>query len=341
MALINIISSNINNLINNHNNDNSAHLHIQQLIENSNSGLYPEVILPIVTNEYILKNNSTIITGNIVNNSLKFIVPYFGVWNICNLNQNVISSIEIDTVKQYKQDIFIQKKKFDYLYFLGDECANISGGWSIKDRAVKNTSSLYLQGAPTNASTDNHHAAHAFTNSSFDIRDKVYLGVYYTQGSAALGTTSNANKPFNIYSDFESENRLAYYTSNFSGWKIYDIKNLSSMKLHFYLNTWKSINSYCTAEIDRIVLFQEDDLQQLNNIAKTAYGSITDALNASSTLLGNKTIVQLLACEYTGSFMAQALNSSTFLNALKNSPYKNILLENEYWKPFLSRLGVN
>ena len=245
-----------------------------------------------------------------------------------------------DINNKYKQII-----NYKMLYDFGDECIDITGGWSndyVKTGGTftKNADNIYIQakgsyyeiGANTAKMIDLTPYKTAFINWNFSKSNSNYCiirmgcGTQKNQPMYAVGTVgclafkNTTEQTYDgLYNmDISSINRLAYFQ--------FMVQSMGS--------------SYAaTAIMYNFFLVKEDDWQTLAGIAGITASSIDDILTNSETLLSSKEAVSFMIKQCTGDFMVSAIQSSTFLTTLNNSEYKTKIYANEHWSKFLSMVA--
>ena len=272
---------------------------------------------------------------------------------------NVIRSsaiLEYPLIREYVGDKLVYGKapseqiiNYTMLYDNGDECTDITGGWTIisdtNGSVTKNTSNIYLKS----------YRAMAHTKLKINLAEYRSFGMFNTYMRGR--TTTAYNSQYVIYSpsgEYENGTNSAVFKEFAkAGWGT----SYSLNRTNNCANSAGYSNLYNTFSVDtenyigiisddsakqafiqmtNFTLFKEDDWQTLASIAGITASSI-DALLANSTnLLSNEDAVEFMIYNCTGTFMAKAIQSSTFLTALNNSSYNTTIQANEHWNKFLT-----
>lgn len=225
-----------------------------------------------------------------------------------------------------------------------NQCIDITGGFS-GCACTESGYSNYSTAAPTVNKTATYlQATRGASN---------YLGAMLTINSINITDYTK----YNVYGYFYSSGnqypwqqpvimtgRSGYVTSlkngtriqnaTKTGWLNTDLSTVTGngyigMEFYYYGIT-------TTCNIYYAVLFKSDDYITLAEHANITATSIADILTNSEILLNNKDAVNFMLKQCTGDFMAAAIQNSTFLTALENSPYKTIIQANEHWNKFLN-----
>ena len=277
----------------------------------------------------------------------------YGLWTVTATNgeQTATQDVLVDVAMEYEIEIDLPVN-YLMLYDYGDECMDVTGGWvasktatsGVTANATNTGTQLYIEVNPYN------NGANAFGNiamiESIDVADYLKLCVNYTQATIKLSTTSNANKPFHVHHNTLSDRedtttQLAYYQSSFDPeMKLYDIDQLSVLKVHFAYNCWQSIGSSAYVGINGVFVVKKDNWETLATKAGITANSMDDVLTNATTLLSNESAVKYMVSFCTGDFMASFVANADCLDALNNSPYADLVFENKHWKKFLAMVGV-
>ena len=239
-----------------------------------------------------------------------------------------------------------QKVNYTMLYYYGDECTDITGGWSIYGKyrsptISKNTDHLYI-----NISSGWKTGAFGMTN-SIDLTNFTCLLSLY-KGKSSVTTkviTVQTSKATNsTYGSLDNVTgrisylELPYTTASQSYLKSIDLSNVEG---NYFINCGLNIGTgnSCSLSVYALALVKEDDWQTLAEKAGITATSIDDILTNSTMLLSNEDAVEFMIYNCTGDFMASAIQSETFLTALNNSSYKTIIQANEHWNKFLNMVS--
>ena len=236
-----------------------------------------------------------------------------------------------------------QEINYTYLYDYGNECTDITGGWSGTTYSTgaawaKNTNHLYMKS----------YRASVYTLKAIDLTDYTYMiAVTETRGRTTTAYSSQifySNTTISASSGTISAGSWPNATSfnvNINGGAPYNffIPIKESLRNSRYL----AVSSDDSASLGYInlynmTIFKEDDCSKLAELIGLANDSIENIINHSKYLLNNEEAVRYMVKHYTGDFMARALGSEKFLLALESSPYKTIVHANKHWNQFLTML---
>ena len=242
-----------------------------------------------------------------------------------------------------------QKQLINYimLYDYGNECTDITGGWSGY-ACTTSTSSQYGKVAPTVTKNEDHiyvtkTAQNALgcllTANKIDVSDYVLFdlcGYFSSKGNqyawqhlAMVDGNSGVVSSIKKVGIVANNEKTGIATMDLS-----EINKSGYLGIEYY---YYGITTY--TKMYWAALFKADDWQTLANKAGIAASSIDDILTNSTTLLSNDEAVEFMIYRCTGNFMVSAVQSETFLTALNNSPYKTIIMANEHWAKFLNMIS--
>lgn len=230
-----------------------------------------------------------------------------------------------------------QLVNYTMLYDYGDECSDVTGGWTAKSfnttypsvgTLTKNADNLYYSVTGSNGSgiatvnlLDISNYKYFATLQKFKANSATWQAAYLTVGRndktyiehIKIGTSTQVTTPTLYKANIENvtENGCLATIINYTG----------------------NITLYCA------MLFKGDDWQTLSEKAGITATSIDDVLTNAETLLANEEAVEFMIYNCTGEFMISAVASETFLTALNNSQYKTIIWANEHWAKFLNMIS--
>ena len=230
------------------------------------------------------------------------------------------------------------------LYNRGDECADITGGWNgyacttsefpnynkMSPSLTKNTDHLNVTQNKSNA------LGALLTANKIDVSEYTKCSIYGYFSSR--GDQYAWQQLCMLNGNSGIVNTLApsiYCVSNSEATKIVsmDLSNVTDSGhigiLYYYYGVTSKTNLYYA------VLLKEDDWLSVSVLAGIAAESIDDLLSNSAILLTNKEAVEYMVKKCTGVFMMSAIQSETFMTALNNSAFKDIVYSNEHWAKFL------
>ena len=238
-----------------------------------------------------------------------------------------------------KNPEYEQLVNYTMLYDYGDECADLTGGWtggkyitnySSAGTYTKYSTYMYCKSGgsndlvsagfyTTNKINMSNYSKAVFNISQLKPSYVAYIAADTVQVNAAW--TQTVGKRFDT-----NENQYS------AGLHSLDVSTLTS-DLYVKFGCWAYAS---TIAVNLVFLVKPDDWQKLASIAGIAASSIDDILTNSITLLSNEAAVDFMIKQCTGDFMASAIQSTTFLTALNNSLYKTKIYANEHWNKFLA-----
>lgn len=259
------------------------------------------------------------------------------------LSSNIFYNVSYQrkAVEKYKQLI-----NYTMLYDYGDECTDITGGWTggkyITNYSSAGTytkydtymycksgtsSSLVSAGFYTvNQINMSDYSKAVFNISQLDPSYVAYIAVDTVQVNAAW--TQTVGKRFDT-----NENQHP------AGLHSLDVSTLTS-DLYVKFGCWAYASMIA---VDLVFLVKQDNWQTLYDMVglgsdqydETTYLPTDDITNAE-VILNSEEAVDFMIHNCTGSFMIDAINNDNFLTALSNSPYKTKIYANEHWNKFLA-----
>lgn len=252
-----------------------------------------------------------------------------------------------------------QLVNYTMLYDRGDECTDVTGGWgyylntgvdsyySDVGSLTKNTDNIQFLDTTT---TGSHTHDSLFTRSTIDISE--YVGALVSS-EVVSWTNSTTTYAYDLYFCLQTSPTNA--SSTYTKLKNMFLRNLAigkyahTIKFGEYTTTSLYVgivgnteNCSFDGRIHEVVLTKQDNWQDLCTIAGINPSNYTDEetlcsdSTAIATILSNRNAVKFMIYQCTGSFMANAISSSTFLTALNNSSYNTTIQANEHWNKFLS-----
>ncbi|MFQ6724349.1 MAG: hypothetical protein ACLRFE_03350, partial [Clostridia bacterium] len=257
---------------------------------------------------------------------------------------------------------------YTMLYDYGNECIDVTGGWNSDTlTAIKFNGTNMSKSGTAEKLADCLHMTQFNVTGTFkyvsfktvnqiDLSDFVVSFIKYNtqkvktgNAQAKLHITNNlnlgdVNKNYSHNWRLEASNLMNPEGANASIISYDDFgTNLKTINGNYYMiaSIFFGVSSdgrYETS-IYNMTLFKEDAWQTLASIAGISASSIDDILTIASTLLSIEEAVKFMIYNCTGSFMASAIQSSTFLTALNNSSYKTIIQANEHWAKFLALIS--
>lgn len=230
------------------------------------------------------------------------------------------------------------------LYDFGDECEDITGGWTSSgyssgtsgytiSAGTKNSDNLFVKpGGEKKLSVFG-------TANNILFSDYVMFGAFMKivgQGSFEV----KADKK--VYPNNVTNPPIAYIetTEGLTGW-VY-IESVSADSAYLLLKTQN--NSSRNATLWAAFVLKADNWQTLCSKAGLSAPTDLATLIANTTsitaILANKSAVSYMTSKCTGDFMASFVASADCLSALDASPHKDAVLANKHWAKFLAMVGV-
>lgn len=236
------------------------------------------------------------------------------------------------------------------LYDYGYECVDVTGGWS--------TYGLY--GSPTISKNSDHlyiDIPRGWKTGAFGMGKQVNFAGYSLLFARYSGK-GFYDSAADIYNRAISVRTDKHVVSSYGSWndgsnvgvdmrltgaqkEHIETRSLENAQESYYVNCGLNIgNGHSgTLKVFALALTKSDDWESLANLAGVTASSIDDILTNSGTLLNNENAVKFMIYNCTGDFMVSAIQSSTFLTALNNSPYKTLIQANEHWNKFLNMVA--
>lgn len=219
---------------------------------------------------------------------------------------------------------------YTMLYDEGDECTDVTGGWSAARGSItKNVDSISFGGG---SSSSEAATANMIDVSSYSllcenrklVTDKTggteWFGLYNARNGQGDSTTVKKTQSSGTY----------------NGLNTLDISDIATtcFILHgVYLRTYKLYHSF---------LVKPDDYRKLCSKAGLGVPSSLNALIADTTALAtifnNEDAVKFMVAQCTGDFMVSVCNSATAMAALVNSIAYDYAFENEHWYKFMKMI---
>ena len=257
--------------------------------------------------------------------------------------QTTTADVLVDVATDYEIEMGF-KAKTTYLYYLGDECVDITGGIEIAGASASDGYGTKQSASITTHSYNSRTAGAVVIqpSHSVDLTDIVGICACWKINQSAGGYLKHAGFFFNTSKgsapsypsvgtqhDFHSTN--ANTTTNYAIKQI----SLTASSNEQYCGYYQYCNDYSTlnAEISMIAIFEADDISGLSDYGTTIEQII---LNASALLNSESGVNAMLKC--TGNFMWRALAESSFISAINSSPYKATIQANSHWAKALALL---
>ena len=241
--------------------------------------------------------------------------------------------------------VYEQLVNYIIFYDSGDDCNEVHGGWLGTYKAQSSTNLVEMS-----KNADHIYFSYKgsywkyrwlYTTNKIDFTDYVGLTL---KGNA----TSNATYP---HAAIGVVNGVSFNSSNLPMWtKVAEVKSgpftvcdlseiTGELNVMFGCGKGDSTSQTGSMYVYEVFAYKADDYAKLASKAGITATSIDDILTDSSTLLSNEDAVNFMIAQCTGDFMVSAIQNTTFLTALNNSPYKSVVQSNEHWAKFLAMVA--
>ena len=245
-----------------------------------------------------------------------------------------------------------QLVNYTMLYDAGDECVDITGGWSAAITAVtpptvtKNIDNIYIK---TNPITSNGSNVYIATTNKFTSEE--YVGYYAVLTTGTMPTTKYHIYYANMFAigtldsrtDANSISRLDNNGKTFSKKSVMRANYIKDRYLHVYGGSvgtgYGGIS--VTANFYNMFLVKEDNWQEwiskagLSTSTYTTLDAVIADSTALTTLMNNKDAVKYMLLNCTGTVMASVIQNENALDIIRDSQYNAMIYENEHWNKFL------
>lgn len=283
----------------------------------------------------------------------------FGTWTVTATNgyETSIQSVYIDVATEFNVEINYEPN-YTFLYYYGDECADITGGWAKnpKGTATDSNSDYVYSGSPIVTSTVNNNSDSGYIEAYIQVNSDTSASIPY-RGALSLGTVntvdlseytgilykhSTTSKYGSVSLKIPISETILGNEGNYSAVTVSGIKvNVgvtldSTNRPYFRLSAVRNNSNYSSLKLYAFCLLKPDPWDILASIANIQAVSISDILNKSDVLLSSNEAVLYMINGCTGDFMASAISSQTFMTVLESSPYKDLVYANKHWSKFLS-----
>ena len=238
-------------------------------------------------------------------------------------------------------DGYEQIINYTMLYDGGDECEEVTGGWTYnKCPDSVNTSSHTATKNANNLTITGSNAFGGFdTNNAFDIGEylKFFVVGHVMSPSSSSETYMNlTNFPNTRSGDASGYVRYALIiipnTNTSKSMLVTDVKGDVEAYAHF--SGYKGQGA-----MYNMGLCKSDDYTSLCSKAGISAPSTLEALIADiislSTIFNNEDAAKFMVAQCTGDFMVGVLNSADAVALLKESPYLNLVVANVHWAKFI------
>lgn len=284
----------------------------------------------------------------------------YGTWLVRDDLGNS-ADVAVDNVKQYAVRLLSQIVNYQMLYDAGNECVDITGGWNpcnsgygtLQKDALSMTFTSLDSGGTGSFYTSETDAS-AYVGLAAVISANLKNGRYTQDQSLRSKVNCVGFAGPTAWSDVASGTDMNYtttgYVSAIYGTGVPEIiqKTMYNVSLHypaeyngrFSVQIGNAGNSSVT--LYNMCAYKADDWNAVVELAGITASNISDVVDNPdncATLLANQSAVTRMIYTCTGDFMASAIASSTFLEALNASPYKELIYGNPHWAKFLAMVA--
>lgn len=245
-----------------------------------------------------------------------------------------------------------QIKNYTMLYDEGDECTDVTGGWSVgnksnqNDNLTKNADHLYL--TTTTGASSKASAVQVDTTNSLSFGDYTKVGMLLTHDSDDY-TTSQAGVTrigiINNKGDYSFKTVILNTKEDIDGLVLWDIPS-NNLSGHYSIGSQTngmSSSYYSRLKVYDVFLTKEDDIATLCNkagiTAPTDLATLIADTNALTTIFANKNAVTYMVKQCTGDFMASVVADSTARGLLQASQNYTLVQANYHWMKFLAMVA--
>ena len=275
-------------------------------------------------------------------------IKSYGMWTISATNgeQAKTQDVFVDAALDY-EIAMSYTPNYLMLYDFGDECEEITGGWTGQITSPVS----YYSGAKSKLTKNSNN----FTNPTMAFRQYhslVTANKISSTGYDFIGTMCDFQTPDNTAvvvmlsnsatTDDESSTRNGRVYMYHKSGKIFGFDSIGDNNLLCYgAIVVQGGGSPSTGNIyvHAAFLLKEDKWANVAEIANISAATVDELLAASDILFTNGRAVQLMVSQCTGSFMVSAISSSTFMAALKNSRYRELVTTDAHWGKFMKMLS--
>lgn len=284
-----------------------------------------------------------------------------------SLNRGVINDNThwrkfLGMVDAYTEILPTQVINYTMLYDAGDECVDVTGGWSLDGYSYSHYG--------TSASTPSVTYA---MSSGTKMDDHLYLvcsGQYKLQGLgivnpidmsgySVLGSyfeVTGSNAAYNMQvliassktmrTGLGTPNAVGFFGAESTpGYKGLMLGDISAYDYDYVFAMSENANNR-SAKMYSLFIAKPDDWQTLCTklgLDSSAYAdesALCSDSNAMSSLMSNTSALEWMVLNCTGSFMASFISSNIALSAYSSSTNRGILNNNEHWRKFLDMVDA-
>lgn len=291
-----------------------------------------------------------------------FIVNNIGTYTItCEDLNYTIEVTEIGTVYSVVFE-YSQLVNYTMLYYEGDECEELTGGWDFSNTLTIPSTANAASGYGSDISTDKYlglsmttvstaklwYICGIGTNKSIDLTEYCKMLVKYdfpiietvvggTYGYHGINISTEKMAYEVLYKDTNS----AIYNGAL---KSTDISGVEGERyLAMILSHVRHHSGNIQYMVHSVAIFKADDWSTLCSKAGITVPATLDELiadtEALTTIFNNEDIVKYMISNCTGDFMAAVIQNKTALQIIRDSQYNSTIYGNEHWNKFLSMAG--
>ena len=273
-----------------------------------------------------------------------------GMWTVTATNgkDTTTQDVLVDAAAEYEINM-TYVVNYTMLYDAGDECEDVTGGWSTEGYKMTNSGIDYSVIAATK-NKDNVVAENTGRRQwvmlgsdnaiTFDKYSMLGCCFVANKGGAIYVNTSKSV----VYGSGSSTARVDVLAEN----KTVAVSDISFVTKNCFVavgrvTTNTTADNYA-ATFYSVFLTMPDDWQTLCSkaglSAQTDLATLIADTASIAAILANESAVRHMVSDCTGDFMASFVASADCLSALQSSPYKSTILSNRHWAKFLAMVGV-
>lgn len=323
-------------------------------------GILPQVIVTTAAGASVTATLGGVTVGPIVadeNGKATLDLPNFGEWTITGDDDEV--SVNVDTVMQYNIDLgYPQIVNYIMLYdgSLGEAgadganvCKDVTGGWTSAYTFGTHEETYESSYFKARMRADGGVAGPATVNKINCLGYSAFFAKTSMCGESAWSTANKWSPRFQLTTTIVSYGRaggnrveLTNLSEEFSFGSVRNKTDIVSLEYqsdaYLMFGPTEDRIGYCTLYF--AALLKNDDWESLCEKAEVSAPASLSALltdnSALTTIMSNRSAVNFMVRRCTGSFMGNAVQSSSFLAAYAASPYKTVIDANEHWAKFLA-----
>ena len=267
----------------------------------------------------------------------------FGTWtvNATNGTNTATQDVLVDVITEYV--IYMELKNYLMLYDFGDECEDVTGGWTDGLLNDNNNIYPYLRYIRTQLRIDASEYTKCAINVSFgNSTDIGGNGILVgdtppnVQSWRALNPSDIQTSGLSVHNMNANEGYFHIGVDNGTMTSNSVTKNQNNI----YVYTRSGSSFVRELYMYNFALCKQDDWLTLCTKAGITAPSDLATLIADTTsiaaILANEEAVKFAVSNCTGDFMVSFVASSACLTALTSSPYESVIRANRHWAKFLA-----